>query len=210
MLLKKSFSTADQNFCRPLMRFSDKYVRGTSSPSEKLTGGFDNGLGAILIGENSLASFLSKKSPEGISGLFQQHRPKPEVERPILLCCTTECRAEHGARSRWRRNDRAHRRAASPAQALLSPIYTWTLMLTEKTPQRIKCEYRTAAGGRRPDLETFQDYPGGWHRLWLVVLRGLDRPITRRPYTGSPHSKRGMIGSVITSTRPAFARVART
>src|SRR6516162_7584952 len=82
MLLKKSFSTADQNFCRPLMRFSDKYVRGTSSPSEKLTGGFDNGLGAILIGENSLASFLSKKSPEGISGLFQQHRLKPE--RPLI------------------------------------------------------------------------------------------------------------------------------
>jgi len=74
MLLKKSFSTADQNFSRPLMRFSDKYVRD-SSPSEKPTGGFDNGLGAILIGEHSLASFLSKKTPEGISGLFQQHRP---------------------------------------------------------------------------------------------------------------------------------------
>jgi hypothetical protein len=42
---------------------------------KKSTGGFDNGLGAILIGEHSLASFLSKKSPEGISGLFQQHRP---------------------------------------------------------------------------------------------------------------------------------------
>jgi hypothetical protein len=41
---------------------------------KKPTGGFDNGLGAILIGEHSLASFLSKKSPEGISGLFQQHR----------------------------------------------------------------------------------------------------------------------------------------
>jgi hypothetical protein len=27
MLLKKSFSTADQNFSRPLMRFSDKNVR---------------------------------------------------------------------------------------------------------------------------------------------------------------------------------------
>jgi hypothetical protein len=59
-------------------------------------------------------------------------------------------------------------------------------------------------------FRTFQDYPRGWHRLWFVVLRGLDRAITRRPYTGSPHSKRGMIGSVITSTRPAFARVART
>jgi hypothetical protein len=39
---------------------------------KKPTGGFDNGLGAILIGEHSLASFLSKKSPEGISGLFQK------------------------------------------------------------------------------------------------------------------------------------------
>jgi hypothetical protein len=45
---------------------------------KKLTGDFDNGLGAIFIGEHSLASFLSKKSPEGISGLFQQHRSKPE------------------------------------------------------------------------------------------------------------------------------------
>jgi hypothetical protein len=43
---------------------------------KKLTGGFDNGLGAVLIGELSLASFLSKKSREGISGLFQQYRIK--------------------------------------------------------------------------------------------------------------------------------------
>jgi hypothetical protein len=43
---------------------------------KKLTGGFDNGLGAALIGEHSLASFLSKKSREGISGLFQQYRSK--------------------------------------------------------------------------------------------------------------------------------------
>jgi hypothetical protein len=42
---------------------------------KKLTGGFDNGLGAVLIGEHSLASFLSKKSREAISGLFQQYRP---------------------------------------------------------------------------------------------------------------------------------------
>jgi len=27
MLLKEAFSTADQNFSRPLTRFSDKYVR---------------------------------------------------------------------------------------------------------------------------------------------------------------------------------------
>jgi hypothetical protein len=46
---------------------------------KKPTGGFDNGLGAILIGEHSLASFLSKKSPEGISGLFQQHRPFSDI-----------------------------------------------------------------------------------------------------------------------------------
>jgi hypothetical protein len=43
------------------------------SPSEKLTGGFDNGLGAVLIDELGLASFLSKKSSEGISGFFQQY-----------------------------------------------------------------------------------------------------------------------------------------
>jgi hypothetical protein len=43
---------------------------------KKLTGGFDNGLGAILIGEHSLALFLSKKLPEGIPGLFQQYRPE--------------------------------------------------------------------------------------------------------------------------------------
>jgi hypothetical protein len=43
---------------------------------KKLTGGFDNGLGAVLIGEHSLVSFLSKRSREGISGLFQQYRSK--------------------------------------------------------------------------------------------------------------------------------------
>jgi len=60
---------------------------------KKLTGGFDNGLGAVLIGEHSLASFLSKKSREGISGLFQQYRPtsdlavptKPEVTGTLRL-----------------------------------------------------------------------------------------------------------------------------
>jgi hypothetical protein len=51
-------------------------MRGTSSPRDKLTGGFANGLGAILNGENSLASFLSKKSPLGILGLLQQYRHK--------------------------------------------------------------------------------------------------------------------------------------
>jgi hypothetical protein len=44
---------------------------------KKPTGGFDNGLGAILIGE--------KKSPEGILGLFQQHRPKAANRHPNLL-----------------------------------------------------------------------------------------------------------------------------
>jgi hypothetical protein len=46
---------------------------------KKLTGGFDNGLGAVLIGEHSLASFLSKKPREGISGLFQQYRSNAAV-----------------------------------------------------------------------------------------------------------------------------------
>jgi hypothetical protein len=46
---------------------------------KKLTGDFDNGLGAVLIGEHSLASFLSKRSQEGISGLFQQYRPRPAI-----------------------------------------------------------------------------------------------------------------------------------
>jgi hypothetical protein len=79
MLLKKSFSTADQNFSRPLMRFSDKYVRRPRLLVKKPTGDFDNGLGAILISEHSLASLLSKKSPAGILGLFQQHRVTPHL-----------------------------------------------------------------------------------------------------------------------------------
>jgi hypothetical protein len=44
-------------------------MQGTSSRSGK-TGGFDDGLGAISIGEVSLASFLSKKSQPDISGIF--------------------------------------------------------------------------------------------------------------------------------------------
>jgi hypothetical protein len=40
---------------------------------KKLTGGFDNGLGAILIGEHSSASLLSKKSSLGVLGLLQQY-----------------------------------------------------------------------------------------------------------------------------------------
>jgi hypothetical protein len=69
MLLKKSFSTADQNFSRLLMRFSDKTMED-SSPVKKLPGGFDNGLGATLIGEHSLASFLSRKNCQKASRDF--------------------------------------------------------------------------------------------------------------------------------------------
>jgi hypothetical protein len=78
ILLQKSFSTADQNFSRPLMRFSDKYVRDPHLLGKKLTGGFANGLGAILNGEHSSASFLSKKSSPGILGLLQQNLPEPD------------------------------------------------------------------------------------------------------------------------------------
>ena len=75
ILLQKSFSTADQNFSSPLVRFADKYVR------EKLTGDFANGLGAILNGEHSLASFLSKKSSRSIFGLLQQYLPGADIVR---------------------------------------------------------------------------------------------------------------------------------
>jgi hypothetical protein len=51
---------------------------------KKLTGEFDNSLGAELIGEHSLASCLSKKSPEDISGLFQQHRPVADADKFCL------------------------------------------------------------------------------------------------------------------------------
>src|ERR1700730_3710997 len=70
MLLEKSFSTADQNFSRPLVRFSDKYVRGPRLLVKKPTGGFDNGLGAILIGEHSLASFSFEKIVAWYFGTF--------------------------------------------------------------------------------------------------------------------------------------------
>jgi hypothetical protein len=56
---------------------------------KKLTRGFDNGLGAILIGEHSSASFLSKKSPQDISGLFQQHRPVADGGSAEILHCTS-------------------------------------------------------------------------------------------------------------------------
>jgi hypothetical protein len=108
------------------------------------------------------------------------------------------------------RNDRAHLRAASPSAG--SPFFHLHGDADVNRKDAAAHQVRIPHGGWRSAarFRTFQDYPRGWHRLWFVVLRGLDRAITRRPYTGSPHSKRGMIGSVITSTRPAFARVART
>jgi hypothetical protein len=51
---------------------------------KKLTEGFDNGLGAILVGEHSLASFLSKKLPEGISGLFNTIDPDRKSADPLF------------------------------------------------------------------------------------------------------------------------------
>jgi hypothetical protein len=56
---------------------------------KKLTGGFDNGLGAVLIGERSLALFLSKKSREGISGLFQQYRPAADSPPEKMVQCSS-------------------------------------------------------------------------------------------------------------------------
>jgi hypothetical protein len=41
--------------------------------------GFANGLGAILNGEHSLASFLSKKSSPSILGLLQQYLPAADI-----------------------------------------------------------------------------------------------------------------------------------
>jgi hypothetical protein len=52
---------------------------------KKLTGDFDNGLGAVLIGERSLASFLSKKLRENISGLFQQYRPTADSQSEKMM-----------------------------------------------------------------------------------------------------------------------------
>jgi hypothetical protein len=54
---------------------------GTSCPRDKLTGDFASGLGAVLIGEYRLASFLSKKSSPGILGLLQQYLPTADIGR---------------------------------------------------------------------------------------------------------------------------------
>jgi hypothetical protein len=55
---------------------------------KKLTGDFDNGLGAVLIDEHSLALFRSKKSREGISGLFQQYRPDSDMRPEKMAQCS--------------------------------------------------------------------------------------------------------------------------
>jgi hypothetical protein len=44
---------------------------------KKLIGGFDNGLGAVLIGEHSLASFLSKNRGKAFLDFFNSIDPKP-------------------------------------------------------------------------------------------------------------------------------------
>jgi hypothetical protein len=64
---------------------------------KKLAGGFDNGLGATLIGERSLALFLSKKSREGISGLFQQYRPTAARPAAAAAAATGPVRATESA-----------------------------------------------------------------------------------------------------------------
>jgi hypothetical protein len=90
ILLQKSFSTADKNFSSPLMRFVNMWR--TSSLREKLTGGFANGLGAILIGEHSLASFLSKETPPSNFGLLQQYRHIPDIGCHDVMSAAGESR----------------------------------------------------------------------------------------------------------------------
>jgi hypothetical protein len=58
---------------------------------KKLTGGFDNGLGAVLIGKHSLVLFLSRKSLEGILGLFQQYRSKAAHSFHARMSAATSC-----------------------------------------------------------------------------------------------------------------------
>ena len=105
---------------------------GTSSPSEKLTGGFDNGLGAILIGEHSLVLFLSKKSAEGISGLFQQYRQRVTLLDGLPRSASIDCglsgskgvlllSVNYGI-SILIRSARRHGRVVSAAQAARAPL----------------------------------------------------------------------------------------
>jgi hypothetical protein len=46
---------------------------------KKLTVGFDNGLGAVLIGEHGLASLLSKKSEKAFRDFFNSIGQKPSA-----------------------------------------------------------------------------------------------------------------------------------
>jgi hypothetical protein len=48
---------------------------------------------AVLIGERSLALFLSKKSREGISGLFQQYRSKRAVKTSAAAAAFADTQA---------------------------------------------------------------------------------------------------------------------
>jgi hypothetical protein len=53
---------------------------------KKLTGGFDNGLGAVLIGEHSLASFLSEKIAKRHFGTFSTVSVKARNRCAIARC----------------------------------------------------------------------------------------------------------------------------
>ncbi len=56
---------------------------------KKLTGGFDYGLGAVLIGEHSLASFLSKNRGKAFRDFFNsigQKRPVIDIRSTPRLC----------------------------------------------------------------------------------------------------------------------------
>lgn len=74
MLLKKSFSIVDQNFPRPLMRFSDKICEGPRPLVKKITGGFDNGLGANRGGSLAALPF-EKIRNKAFSDFFNSINP---------------------------------------------------------------------------------------------------------------------------------------
>ena len=105
MLLKKSFSTADQIVSRPLMRFSDKNVREPRLLVKRLTGDFDNGLGAILvlsfvsfeqIARRHFGTFSTASANNGHSKFFAQ-MPALNVEAPVAPLsadCLSPCRLQ--------------------------------------------------------------------------------------------------------------------
>src|SRR5262245_3444982 len=64
MLLKKSFSIVDQNFPRPLMRFSDKYERDLV-PSEKTHRRLRQRPGCHINGRGNLAALPFEKIATG-------------------------------------------------------------------------------------------------------------------------------------------------